>query len=109
MVPAIQSIVADYHKDSERGLGFGFLHGAGQFGTLIGGIFATLMAGQVLGNLAGWRFAFYLVAFVSLLLGGAIYMFAQDVQPPTLMVSVRSVKNLITIKLGWTFDVGTAG
>ncbi|KAH9538951.1 hypothetical protein CY35_15G034400 [Sphagnum magellanicum] len=88
VVPAIQSIVADYHKDSERGLGFGFLHGAGQFGTLIGGIFATLMAGQVLGNLAGWRFAFYFVAFVSLLLGGAIYMFAQDVQPPTLMVSV---------------------
>ncbi|CAK9205954.1 unnamed protein product [Sphagnum jensenii] len=107
VVPAIQSIVADYHKDSERGLGFGFLHGAGQFGTLIGGIFATLMAGQVLGNLAGWRFAFYFVAFVSLLLGGAIYMFAQDVQPPTLMVSVRSVKNLITIKLGWTFDVRT--
>ncbi|CAM6016844.1 unnamed protein product [Sphagnum balticum] len=107
VVPAIQSIVADYHKDSERGLGFGFLHGAGQFGTLIGGIFATLMAGQVLGNLAGWRFAFYFVAFVSLLLAGAIYMFAQDVQPPTLMVSVRSVKNLITIKLGWTFDVRT--
>lgn len=92
VVPAIQSLVADLHKEKERGLGFGWLHGAGQFGTLIGGIFGTLMAGRAIGVLAGWRFAFFAMAFVSLLLAAAIYFFAEDLKPPTAIHLVRSVK-----------------
>ena len=92
VVPAIQSLVADLHKEKERGLGFGWLHGAGQFGTLIGGVFGTLMAGRAIGVLAGWRFAFFAMAFVSLLLAAAIFFFAEDLKPPPAIHLVRSVK-----------------
>ncbi|KAG0609023.1 hypothetical protein M758_8G151500 [Ceratodon purpureus] len=82
VVPAIQSLVADLHKENERGLGFGWLHGAGQVGTLFGGVFATLLAARTVGVLAGWRFAFFFVAIVSLVLAAAIYVFAEDSKPP---------------------------
>lgn len=82
VVPAIQSLVADMHREGERGLGFGFLHGAGQVGTLLGGVFATLLGARTVGVIAGWRFAFFLMAIVSVLLAAAIYIFAEDLKPP---------------------------
>lgn len=82
VVPAIQSLVADLHKEGERGLGFGWLHGAGQVGTLCGGVFATLLGARTIGVLAGWRFAFFLMAIISLSLAVAIYLFAEDLKPP---------------------------
>ena len=92
VVPAIQSLVADLHEESERGLGFGWLHGAGQVGTLLGGVFATLLAARTVGALAGWRFAFFFMAIVSLILALAVYMFAEDLKPPRPPVDlVRSV------------------
>ncbi|KAL2633928.1 hypothetical protein R1flu_005407 [Riccia fluitans] len=77
VVPAIQSIVADMHEEHERGLGFGFLHATGQLGVILGGIFATVLAGQgaVLG-IDGWRFAFFNVALISVALGFAVLSFA---------------------------------
>lgn len=94
VVPAIQSLVADSHKENARGLGFGWLHAAGQFGTLTGGVFATLLAGYKVGSLPGWRFAFFAVAILSLLLAAAIYTLAQDVKPPPVSAGtlVRWVK-----------------
>ncbi|BFI31228.1 hypothetical protein MPTK2_3g19680 [Marchantia polymorpha subsp. ruderalis] len=77
VVPAIQSIVADMHEENERGLGFGFLHGTGQLGVMLGGIFATVLAGQgIILGVDGWRLAFFLVAVVSIALGFAILSFA---------------------------------
>lgn len=92
VVPAIQSLVADMHREGERGLGFGFLHGAGQVGTLLGGVFATLLGARTVGVIAGWRFAFFLMAIVSVLLAAAIYIFAEDLKPPPPVDLVRSIK-----------------
>ena len=81
VVPAIQSLVADFHVEDHRGSGFGWLHASGQVGTILGGIFATLMASQTFFGLPGWRWAFVLMAFISFLLAIGLYLFAKDPRP----------------------------
>ncbi|XP_073395663.1 uncharacterized protein [Physcomitrium patens] len=90
VVPAIQSLVADMHEESQRGMGFGWLHGAGQVGTLLGGVFATFLAARTVGVLAGWRFAFFFIAIVILILAVAIYLFAEDSKPPSRTAGIPS-------------------
>ena len=53
VVPAIQSLVADSHKENARGLGFGWLHASGQFRTLTGGVFCNT-AGRLQGRISTW-------------------------------------------------------
>ena len=81
VVPAIQSMVADFHVEEHRGSGFGWLHASGQAGTILGGIFATLMAAQSFLGLPGWRWAFVLMAIISFLLAIGLYLFAKDPRP----------------------------
>ncbi|KAL3693817.1 hypothetical protein R1sor_007468 [Riccia sorocarpa] len=98
VVPAIQSIVADMHEEHERGLGFGFLHATGQLGVILGGIFATVLAGQgtILG-IDGWRFAFLNVALISVVLGFALLSFANvNDNVKHLVNRIRDGQKLIT-------------
>ncbi|EFJ09872.1 hypothetical protein SELMODRAFT_427648 [Selaginella moellendorffii] len=83
VVPAIQSLVADSHKEESRGLAFGWLHASGQLGTVFGGVFATLLAGtNVFSGVPGWRVAFFIVALLSVLLGIIVYAIVKDPTPP---------------------------
>lgn len=76
--PALMSLVADVSKDEKRGVAFGWLLGAGQLGTVLGGVFATHMGPHKVMGIAGWRAAFLIVAFVSMLLGIAVLALAHD-------------------------------
>ncbi|CAM6101281.1 unnamed protein product [Calypogeia fissa] len=80
--PALMSLVADMSKDEGRGVAFGWLLGAGQFGTVLGGVFATHMGPHKVMGIAGWRAAFLIVAFISMLLGIAIFTLAYDPRAP---------------------------
>ncbi|MCO5588555.1 hypothetical protein L7F22_042512 [Adiantum nelumboides] len=78
VVPAIQSIVADSTTDSNRGMAFGWLQLTGNLGSIIGGLCAALLSAEVFHGIAGWRLAFFLVAFISVLVGILVYFFAVD-------------------------------
>lgn len=78
VVPAIQSIVADSTTDVNRGMAFGWLQLTGNLGSVIGGLCAVLLSGEVFYGVAGWRVAFFLIAFVSVLVGILVYLFAVD-------------------------------
>ncbi|XP_020274506.1 uncharacterized protein LOC109849118 [Asparagus officinalis] len=84
VIPALQSFIADSYKDGSRGAGFGFLNLIGSIGGIGGGVLATIMAGQVYWNLPGWRFAFIMMALLSLLIGFLVFMFVVDPRRSTL-------------------------
>jgi predicted MFS family arabinose efflux permease len=52
-------------------------------GAIVGGVFATLLAGTSLGFIPGWRLAFFALAIVSVLLGLAVFFFATDPRAPS--------------------------
>ncbi|KAH7277316.1 hypothetical protein KP509_39G045100 [Ceratopteris richardii] len=82
VVPAIQSIIADCTSDHNRGGAFGWLQLTGNVGSIVGGLCAVLMANELFFGIAGWRVAFFLVAFVSTLVGILVYIFAVDPRSP---------------------------
>ncbi|XP_062099021.1 uncharacterized protein LOC133804921 isoform X2 [Humulus lupulus] len=78
VIPAIQSLVADSTDDSNRGVAFGWLELTGNFGAIIGGLCAVLMASTSFMGIAGWRVAFHLVALVSVIVGILVSLYAND-------------------------------
>ncbi|OAY62870.1 Protein spinster [Ananas comosus] len=78
VTPAIQSLVADSTDDNTRGSAFGWLQLTGNFGSIIGGFFALMLASTTIMGIAGWRIAFHLVAIISVLVGILVRLFAVD-------------------------------
>ncbi|XP_028245232.1 protein spinster homolog 3-like isoform X3 [Glycine soja] len=78
VTPAIQSLVADSTVDSNRGMAFGWLQLTGNFGSIIGGLFAVLIAPTSFKGIPGWRIAFHLVALISVIVGILVCLFAND-------------------------------
>ncbi|XWS21519.1 hypothetical protein CRYUN_Cryun30bG0061100 [Craigia yunnanensis] len=76
--PAIQSLVADSTDDSHRGLAFGWLQLTSNFGSIIGGFLAVLIAPITFIGIPGWRIAFHLVGIISIIVGILVYLFAND-------------------------------
>ncbi|KAF7839963.1 Protein spinster [Senna tora] len=78
VTPAIQSLVADSTEDSNRGVAFGWLQLTGNFGSIIGGFCSILIASTSFAGIPGWRISFHLVAFISIIVGTLVYLFAND-------------------------------
>ncbi|KAK3033388.1 hypothetical protein RJ639_033895 [Escallonia herrerae] len=78
VTPAIQSLVADSTDDSNRGMAFGWLQLTGNFGSIIGGLCAVLLASTSFMGIAGWRIAFHLVGLISVVVGVLVCLFAND-------------------------------
>uniref|UniRef100_A0A1D1ZFU3 Protein spinster n=1 Tax=Anthurium amnicola TaxID=1678845 RepID=A0A1D1ZFU3_9ARAE len=78
VIPTLQSFIADSYLDGVRGTGFGLLNLVGSVGGIGGGVLATVMAGQEFWGIPGWRCAFMLMAFLSLLIGFLVFMFVID-------------------------------
>ncbi|KEH20844.1 putative major facilitator superfamily [Medicago truncatula] len=78
VIPAIQSLIADSTIDSNRGVAFGWLHLTGNLGSIIGSLFAVLLASTSIFGISGWRIAFHIVALVSVIVGILVRIFAND-------------------------------
>lgn len=78
VIPALQSFIADSYMDGMRGTGFGLLSLVGAVGGIGGGVLATIMAGHEYWGIPGWRFAFIMMASVSLLIGVLVYLFVVE-------------------------------
>lgn len=78
VTPAIQSLVADSTDNGNRGIAFGWLQLAGNFGSIIGGFFSLLLASTSFMGIPGWRIAFHLVALVSIVVGILVCLVAKD-------------------------------
>lgn len=78
LIPAAQSMTADYFPAQQRGRAFGLMHLTGAVGALLGALFATNVAHAHPLGIEGWRFAFGAVAVASWLIGGLTLAFAVD-------------------------------
>ncbi|CAO2201693.1 unnamed protein product [Urochloa humidicola] len=78
VAPAIQSLVADCTDDNTRGSAFGWLQLTGNLGSLIGGLFAIMLASTTFMGIAGWRIAFHAVALISVIVGILVRLYAED-------------------------------
>ena len=78
VIPAIQSLIADSTIDSNRGVAFGWLHLTGNLGSIIGSLFAVLLASTSIFGISGWRIAFHLVALISVIVGILVRIYAND-------------------------------
>ncbi|WCJ31863.1 Major facilitator superfamily protein [Euphorbia peplus] len=78
VIPAIQSLVADSTDESNRGTAFGWLGLTANLGSILGGFCSVLIASTSFMGIPGWRLAFHLVAFISLLVALLVYFFADD-------------------------------
>ncbi|XP_051205174.1 uncharacterized protein [Lolium perenne] len=79
VIPAINSLVADYTDDHTRGAAFGWLQMTCNLGSILGGSFGVLLAPTTfLGVVDGWRLAFHIVAAISVALGFLMWFLAAD-------------------------------
>ncbi|XP_009802680.1 uncharacterized protein [Nicotiana sylvestris] len=78
VIPAIQSLVADSTDDRNRGTAFGWLALTSNFGSILGGILAVLIAETSFLGIPGWRISFHLVGFISVIVGFLVHLFAND-------------------------------
>ncbi|CAN8299006.1 unnamed protein product [Cochlearia groenlandica] len=78
VTPAIQSLVADSTEDSNRGMAFGWLGVTSNIGSILGNLCSILFASKSFNGFAGWRVAFLLVAFISVIVGVLVRLFASD-------------------------------
>ncbi|KAF7128853.1 hypothetical protein RHSIM_Rhsim10G0160400 [Rhododendron simsii] len=79
VIPSIQSLVADLTDETNRGIAFGWLQVTGSMGSIIGGLFSVLLAStSFMGGIPGWRIDFHLVAFVCVIVGVLVRLFAND-------------------------------
>ncbi|GMP26113.1 hypothetical protein CsSME_00002695 [Camellia sinensis var. sinensis] len=78
VTPAIQSLVADSTDETNRGMAFGWLQLTGNFGSIIGGLSAVLIASTSFMGIPGWRIAFHLVGLISVIVGVLVRLFAND-------------------------------
>lgn len=78
VIPSIQSLIADSTDDSNRGMAFGWLHLTGNLGSIVGGFSSVVVASTSVMGIPGWRIAFLGVAFVSVIVGIFVGLFAKD-------------------------------
>uniref|UniRef100_A0A1J3CSK1 Protein spinster n=1 Tax=Noccaea caerulescens TaxID=107243 RepID=A0A1J3CSK1_NOCCA len=78
VTPAIQSLVADSTEDSNRGMAFGWLGFLSNIGSILGYLLSILFASKSFNGISGWRIAFLLVAFISVIVGILVRLFASD-------------------------------
>ncbi|KAK9861788.1 hypothetical protein WJX84_005582 [Apatococcus fuscideae] len=83
VIPSGQSLVADFYSPATRGRAFGTLYLTGALGGMLGGLYATNVAATHPLGMEGWRFAFLMVALVSLSIGGLTLAFAKDPRSPS--------------------------
>jgi MFS family permease len=57
---------------------FGWLQLTGNLGSIVGGLFAILIASKTIAGIPGWRIAFHLVALISVIVGILVRIFADD-------------------------------
>ncbi|KAL3153038.1 hypothetical protein ABBQ38_012062 [Trebouxia sp. C0009 RCD-2024] len=81
VIPCVQSLVADYHPSESRGKAFGFMFFTASCGGMVGGFFATNIGSTMPFGMDGWRFAFHLMAMVSLVTSGLVFYMATDPRP----------------------------
>jgi MFS family permease len=66
-----------------RGKGFGLLYFSGKLGGTLGSLLAVSLVGSTVFGIVGWRFAFYLVAAVSLFTGLLVLLLGKETQAKT--------------------------
>ncbi|KAK4584004.1 hypothetical protein RGQ29_021940 [Quercus rubra] len=98
VIPAIQSLVADSTDASNRGLAFGLLQLTANLGSIFGGS-AVLIASKSVMGVAGWRIAFHMVEFISVIVGILVLLFAND---PRFSKSDSGARNQVIHKPFWS-------
>lgn len=69
LIPNAQSLIADYYRPVSRGTAFGSLYLTGAVGGMLGALFSTNMGHLQPLGIEGWRFAFLVVALLSVGVG----------------------------------------
>jgi MFS family permease len=82
VIPCAQSLIADYYHADMRGQAFGLMAFTGAVGGMLGGFFATNVSHQQIMGIEGWRFAFHLVAVISVFVGFGVLKLAVDPRYP---------------------------
>ena len=82
---SLQSLLADYTPSERRGRAFGFMSFVGAIGGMLGGLFATNVGST---GPDGWRFAFHLMALVSIVTG--ILVWRCELETTMTCTAVRS-------------------
>lgn len=100
-LPVISAIVSDLFRPHERGRAFGCVSFMNSFGGVVGGAFATVVAGGVVSGVAGWRFAFHVVGALSVLVGALLLAFGVDPPPNNDENALPHLKRKITWTLFW--------
>ncbi|VAH88379.1 unnamed protein product [Triticum turgidum subsp. durum] len=83
MVPAMNSLAADYSDDTTRGSAFGWLGMASRLGAMTGGTLRVLLAPTTFLGVPGWRLAFHILALLSVALAVSTWFLASDPRPPS--------------------------
>ncbi|XP_010453043.1 PREDICTED: uncharacterized protein LOC104735027 [Camelina sativa] len=78
VTPAILSLVADSTEEGNRGVAFGWLGLTSNIGSILGNVCSILLASKSFNGIAGWRVAFFLVGFVSVIVSILVRLFASD-------------------------------
>jgi MFS family permease len=98
--PASQSLIADYFRRDELARAMGFLTLGATLGTVTG-----LMAGGLLSQAYGWRWAFILMAVPGILIGLVLYFTVREpvrgrFAPPGSSVAQTSLRDTLSSLLG---------
>lgn len=90
VVPILFSLVADLVKEPARGRAYGLVNFASAVGAAAGGYIATELAGIPGGvaGIEGWRFAFYLIAAIAIVLALLLLAFAREPREASAVKSV---------------------
>ncbi|XP_044370707.1 hexuronate transporter [Triticum aestivum] len=103
VVPAMNSLAADYSDDTTRGSAFGWLGMASRVGAMMGGTLGVLLAPTTFLGVHGWRLAFHILALLSFALAVSTWFLASDPRPPS--ASEKSTASVARELLGEAKDV----
>ena len=78
IIPTSYSLIADYFPENKRGKAFGWIGLTGVLGAIFGTIFATTISGAKPFGISGWRFAFFVIGILSILLSILVLLLAKD-------------------------------
>ena len=86
VIPVAYALASDLYPPSRHGRAFGIMYLSGNLGGLGGALLATELAAHA-GPVAGWRVPFYLIALLSMLVGGVVLAAARE--PPARRFAAR--------------------
>ncbi|PRW33724.1 MFS general substrate transporter [Chlorella sorokiniana] len=78
VIPCVSSIIADYNPPDTRGRAFGIMSLTASLGGMAGAFYATNVGATRPFGMEGWRFAFLLVAVISVVTAALVYRYAVD-------------------------------